>query len=426
MKGCTCKPIRLLAIALLLALALPTPALAQGIVYGDTIPGGTIVDYDVVLVGQNVSIEGTVNGNVFILGNQVTVNGEVNGSLLMIGQNLTLGGTITGGVYALGLTTELAPAASLERDLYTLSVGIASQKGSSIQRDLFALALDASLNGGVGRDLHTAIGPIQLYNGLMRLLGFEELTVKLHFELPKPAPESLPPPEAAPSNRILPASRARLRAQAQSGETPFDWAAWSIDVTREWTVLSLFGLLAFWLLRRPLEAGNAPFRTQPWRTTGIGLLALVIGFNLFAVGALLGALVFSLGLALNYLGLWQLSIALWIAAWSLLALVLTALWFFITYGAKIVLVYALFTWLSDKFNAAVWVKIAAFLLGAAVYTLLRSVPYVGWIFGVLVTAAGTGTAWLAWRASRQKPVEVEGSPRRRRKAPKSQADTAGE
>ncbi len=425
MKGRAHKTIHLLAIALLLAFALPTPALAQGIVYGDTIPAGTVVDYDVVLVGQNVSIEGTVNGNVFILGNQVTVNGEVNGSLLMIGQNLMLGGTVTGGVYALGLTTELAPGASLERDLYALSVGIASQQDASIRRDLFALALDASLNGSVGRDLHTAIGPIQLYNGLMRLLGFEELTVKLHFELPKPAPENPPAPEATPSSHILP-GRARLRAQAQSGEIPFDWAAWGIDVTREWIVLSLFGLLAFWLARRPLEAGNAPFRARPWRTSGIGLLALVIGFNLFAVGALLGALVFSLGLALNSLGLWQLSIALWIASYSLLALALTALWFFITYGAKIVLVYALFTWLSDKFNTAAWVKIAAILFGAAVYILLRSVPYVGWVFGVLVTAAGTGAAWLAWRASRQKPAEVEEAPKRRRKAPKSQADITGE
>jgi cytoskeletal protein CcmA (bactofilin family) len=420
MEGCARKSTRLLAIALLLALALPTPALAQGIVYGDTIPGGTVVDYDVVLVGQDVSIEGTVNGNVFILGNQVTVNGEVNGSLLVIGQNLTLGGTVTGGVYALGLTTELAPNASLERDLYALSVGIASRQDSSIQRDLFALALDASLNGGVGRDLHTAIGPIQLYNGLMRLLGFEELTIELHFELPKPAPG------ATPSSRILPAARARLRAQSPGEEAPWNWAAWGIDVTREWIVLSLFGLLAFCLARRPLEASNVPLRARPWRTTGIGLLALVIGFNLFALGALLGALVFSLGLALNYLGLWQLCIALWIAAYSLLALALTALWFFITYGAKIVLVYALFTWLSDKFNAAVWVKIAAFLLGAAVYTLLRSVPYVGWIVGVLVTAAGAGAAWLAWRASRQQPVEVEEAPKRRRKTPKSQPEITGE
>ncbi|MFZ5912121.1 MAG: hypothetical protein ACOYYU_19110 [Chloroflexota bacterium] len=420
MKGRAHKTIHLLAIALLLAFALPTPALAQGIVYGDTIPGGTVVDYDVVLVGQNVSIEGTVNGNVFILGNQVTVNGEVNGSLLVIGQNLMLGGTVTGGVYALGLTTELAPGASLERDLYALSVGIASQQDSSIRRDLFALALDASLNGSVGRDLHTAIGPIQLYNGLMRLLGFEELTIELHFELPKPAPE------ATPSSHTLPISRARLRAQAPVEGTPWDWAAWGINVTREWTVLSLFGLLAFWLARRPLEAGSVPFRAQPWRTTGIGLLALVIGFNLFALGALLGALVFSFGLALNYLGLWQLCIALWIAAYSLLALAMTALWFFITYGSKIVLVYALFTWLSDKFDTALWVKIVALLLGAAVYTLLRSVPYVGWIVGVLVTAAGTGAAWLAWRASRQKPAEVEEAPKRRRKAPKSQPEITGE
>lgn len=425
MKGCNHKKIRLLAAVLMLAFILPTPALAQGIVYGETIPSGTIVNYDVVLVGQNVSIEGTVNGNVFILGNQVTVNGDVNGSLLVIGQNLMLGGTVTGGVYALGLTTELASGASLERDLYALSVGIACQTDASIRRDLFALALDANLNGSVGRDLHTAIGPIQLYNGLMRLLGFEELTIKLHFELPKPTPEVQPTQESTPTSRVLPIARARLRAPAAEGPRSFDWTAWGINVTREWLVLSLFGLLAFWLARQPLEASKVPFRSRPWRTTGSGLLVVVITVNLFAVGALLGALVFSLGLALNYLGLWQLSIALWITSYSLLALALTGLWFFIAYGTKIVLVYTLFTWLSDQFNPAAWMKIITLALGIAIYTVLRSMPYIGWVFGVLVTAAGAGAAWLAWRESR-KVVLIEEKPQRARKAFKSQSTPTGE
>jgi hypothetical protein len=35
--------------------------------------------------------------------------------------------------------------------------------------------------------------------------------------------------------------------------------------------------------------------------------------------------------------------------------------------------------------------------------MLRSAPYVGWVFDVLVTAAGLGAGWMAYRDSRRKP-----------------------
>ena len=105
-----------------LVLGITTPAAAQGLITGDTIPAGTVVDHDVILVGQNVTIDGTVNGNAFILGNQVTVNGTVDGSLILIGQNAGIGGTVSGAVYATGVTLDLSPYASIQRDLYVVTV----------------------------------------------------------------------------------------------------------------------------------------------------------------------------------------------------------------------------------------------------------------------------------------------------------------
>jgi hypothetical protein len=265
-----------------------------------------------------------------------------------------------------------------------------------VGRDLYALGLDAGLNGSVGRDLHTSIGPIQLYNGLMRLLGFEELTIKLHFDLPKL--QSQPQPTSTPSSlNISPTRHARMAVNRLVAKESFDWAAWGIDVARNWIVLSLFGALAFWLLRKPMDNSSRPLYAHPTRTFGVGLPVLVVSFNLFVLGILIGALIFSIGLGLNYLGLWQLSIALWIVTYSILAVALTALWFFIVYGTKIIFTYALFTWLSDKLNSSTWAKILALVLGLLAYVLLRSVPYIGWVFGVLVTAAGMGMTWLSYR-----------------------------
>ena len=390
MKRITRIKLILLAVLFLSAFLFPVSARADGgIIYGEKIPAGTTVDHDVVLVGQNVSIEGIVNGNVFILGNQVLINGKVNGSLVMIAQNAAIGGEVSGAVYTIALTLDLPEKASLSRDLYAATVSLTSKPASQIGRHLFALGLDAGLNGQIGGDLHTVIGPIQLYNGLMRLLGFDELTIELHFEIP--AGDSASPQGRHPTPR--------MRFKLQNPLPAFDWSAWAVDVLRNWSVLFVLGLLILWLARKPLENAGAPLRARPWRTLAIGLLVLVITLNLFLVALLLVALIFALGLGLNVLGLWQISLALWILAYSSLAIALTLLWLLIVYGTKILVSYHFVSWIMDKFalQKTIWLNVLALFFGTLLYALLRSVPYVGWGIGLLTIAAGMGSVWLEYR-----------------------------
>jgi len=389
-----------LALTAFLAFGLVTPAAAQGLIYGSTIPAGTTVDQDVFLVGQNVSIDGRVNGNVFILGNQVTINGMVDGNLVLIGQNGAVGGTVSGAVYAAALTLDLGPQAVLGRDLYAATVSLTSGKGSVIGRDLFAVGLDSGLSGHIGRDLHTAVGPLQLYNGVMRLLGFDNLTIKLHFEAPAPQTHA--------SGIALKSGHRALLRLAGKAARPFDWAGWALDVLRSWMVLFLLGVLAAWLARRPLRQARSQIETRPVRAAANGLLVLVFAFAAIGVALLLVVLVFVLGLGLNLLGLWQLSLGIWGLAYSTLALALTMLWFLIVYGTKIIVTYAAATWLFGRLfrRRAFWMDVLALLAGTLVYVLLQAIPYVGWIFNVLVTAAGAGAAWLAYQGWKAQPPVV--------------------
>jgi hypothetical protein len=308
----------------------------------------------------------------------------------MIAQNAAIGGEVSGAVYTVALTLDLPERAALARDLYAATVSLTSKPASQIGRHLFALGLDAGLNGQIGGDLHTVIGPIQLYNGLMRLLGFEELTIELHFETPAGNPSSLQSPLARP----------RMRFKLQ---TPLP--VWGMGVLRDWSVLFVLGLLGLRLIRKPLENTGAPLQARPWRTLGIGLLVFVITLNLFLVALLLVALIFALGLGVNAIGLWQVSLALWVLAYSSLAIALTLLWLFIAYGTKILVSYHLVSWLLNRFalQKTLWLDILALFLGTLLYALLRSVPYVGWGIGLLVIAAGMGSAWIAYRNTSQPP-----------------------
>jgi hypothetical protein len=323
----------------------------------------------------------------------------VDGSLILIAQNAAINGEVGGAVYSTALTLDLPQDASLARDLYALTVSLTSKPSSRIERHLFAMGLDAGLNGQIGGDLHTVIGPIQLYNGLMRLLGFEELTLELHFEIPEG--------DAASPQGSRPAPRLRLRLQ---GPLPaFDWSTWSVSLLREWGVLFVAGLIMLWLTRKPLEISAAPLRSTPWRTLALGLLVLVVTLNLFLVALLLIALIFALGLGLNALGLWHVSVAVWILAYSSLAIALTLLWLFIVYGTKVMVAYHFVSWTFEKFSLqkTLWLDILAVLVGTLLYQLLRSIPYVGWGIGLLIIAAGMGAAWIAYR---NPPPSVEAAP----------------
>lgn len=400
------NPKHSLVLGFILALSFLAPAPVRaaaedpGLFFGDSLPAGQTVNHDVVLLGQNVSLAGTVNGNVFILGNQVVVSGRVDGSLILIAQNAAISGEVTGAVYSAALTLDLPVHAVLVRDLYTFTVSLTSKSDSLIGRHLYALGLDAGLNGEIGGELHTLIGPIQLYNGLMRLLGFEELTLELHFDIPQEG--------ASPQSRL--AGR-HLKLKFLEPLPAFDWGRWGLALARLWAVLFLFGLLLLWLARRPFERSIRPLRDRPWLTFGLGFIVLVVSMNLFVVALILAVLVFAVGLGLSALGLWPLTLVFWVVAYSALTLSLLGLWFLISFGSKLVLIFALTTWVTSRITRrkAFWIDLLALLAGTLVFALLRSLPYAGWVIDLLATVAGMGALWSAWRS--QPPQAAVAPPR---------------
>jgi hypothetical protein len=233
----------------------------------------------------------------------------------------------------------------------------------------------------------------------MRLLGYDELTLELHFEIPAQAPE---PQGFAPFRH--------LRFKFTEPLPAFDWGEWGLALLRNWGVLMVFGLLLYWLARKPLERSGEPLKTRPLQTLAIGLLVLVVSFNLFIVGLILFVLLFALGLGINFLGLWQVTLALWVVGFSALFIAAVALALFIAVGSKIVVAYLAASLLFSLFlrRRAIWSDLLALLAGVVVYALLRSIPYAGWVIDLLVTAAGMGSAWLAWRnRAGMAPAEAE-------------------
>jgi len=47
------------------------------------------------------------------------------------------------------------------------------------------------------------------------------------------------------------------------------------------------------------------------------------------------------------------------------------------------------------------------LLGLILYTFLTAIPYIGWVVGVIVTAFGLGSAWIAYLERRKEKKIVQ-------------------
>jgi hypothetical protein len=368
---------------------------ASSLLPSGTLANGEVIDNDVFATGQQVTIDGTINGDVFILGNQVQVNGTVNGSLFVMGQQAVIQGEVSGTAFVAAVSLELGSEAVLQRNLYFVGASLTTLPGSAIQRDLRTICLGADLKGSVARDTRATIGIMKLIELIVNRLGIEFL-----------APQSSLQPGGAVSlgtGASLLTAPLAYWLQVPPPEARIDTAqlvAWLADRLRDFGLLLLLGAVFYGLFRSPLNRTTQALRARPLAALGYGLLALLITTNVFLVGALVASLIFVVGLWLGNLGLWSFTLAFWALTYSALAFFIAALWFLVAYGTKLIVAYLAGTWLFEKLTPKRAVpQFVALVLGILIYILLRSVPMVGWVLGVLVTAWGLGACWLAYRKS---------------------------
>jgi hypothetical protein len=252
--------------------------------------------------------------------------------------------------------------------------------GGFIISDISSPSARRRLNAGSAAIAH-GDRPDQLYSAVG--CGAHELTLELRSRR-YPAPTS-------PQSGIAPggASNVHLRFKFLAPLPKFNWTEWGIDLLRGWGPIFILGLLWLWFRRGALERSGGPLLARPWRTLGIGLIVLVVSLNLFVVALLAVAVVFGIGLGLNALGLWPITIASWVVAYSALAAAVTFLALFIAYGSKILVFYHLISWLFGRTSwpRTAWMAALALFTGTLIYALCGR--HRSWV-GVAVKVAGNG------------------------------------
>jgi cytoskeletal protein CcmA (bactofilin family) len=348
---------------------------------------GEVIDNDVFTSGPQVTIDGTVNGDVMVVGNQVQINGTVNGSLFVVGQKVVIQGQVSGTTYVAGVELLLASQAVLQRNLYFAGVTLTTQAGSSIQRDLNAICFNADLKGSVGRSTKATVGVMKVIELILNGLGGK--FPALRSSTASGAAGSLA------SSLFMPL----LQAPAQAGGIDTaQLGAWFRGWLRDFILLLVIGAVIYGLFRKPLSRTAQALRLRPVAGLGYGLLALLLTFNIFLAGILVASLIFVIGMWLGGLDVWSFVLAFWALAYAALSLFLAVLWVLVAYGTKLIVAYLVGSWLFEKLLSKRSVPgYVALAVGILIYVSLSSIPMLGWVLSVLVTAWGLGAAWLAYR-----------------------------
>jgi len=406
-----------------LTLMLPDEAFARQVEYAGSVPAGQVLDQNMILTDTAVSMDGVINGDLLAIGDSVTINGEVKGSLVVVAKSITLNGPVAGSAYIAGLTLVLQPKANVQRDAYFVGNRIETQDGSVVGRDLNVISLEADLKGSVARDVNAQVGPLNLLQqayrfaisrgwlppsqGANRLLpsGFQ-LTPAMNMASALPLLR-----EAALVSEgrgaALTAGRAMTSHphQSSTGTDASSWQAWAMAFLRNLAGLLILGLLAVWLVPAPLNWAAEMARTNAAQALLTGLLVLVVGWFL-AVIAFLAVL--ALTVFLYWVSLPNLAFLLGSLGFIALGLAIVVFWLSIVYFSKIIIAALAGKLLFRRFlpkyaGSRVW----SFVVGALLYALLASIPYLGWVIALVVTLLGLGALWMI-SGTLSKPKTTEG------------------
>lgn len=391
-----------------LTLANAQPLLASDFRGGDTITigEGEVIDDDLFISGDRVTINGTVKGNLFASGTVVEVNGPVEGSLFIAGRTLALNSSVAGSVYVGGYAFTLGENATIGRNLNFGGFSLTAENGSEIGRSLYAAGYQILLHGATENDVNVGSAALELtgYVGgdVRGTVGSAEGNNTAYMPSFEGAISPVDPGlRVSNEAEIMGTLAVTVETVAEAPAPPPIYSLansqlrWAIGET---IALLIIGLLFLYLRPSFLErVGNAA-QAQPLQSLGIGFLVtlvaiaavpIIIGL-LVALGFLTG--VFTLGqLVGDVVGLGVITLIFAIALFVFTAGMLTKI--IIAYsGGRLLLQQA-----SEDSARRGPTAFLALAIGVIIYMVLRVIPVIGWLIGLIVTFVGLGAIYLTLR-----------------------------
>lgn len=420
-------------LALLLLLGVGSVA-ASDIRNGDSIVigSGEVIDDDLLLFGNTITMNGTVNGDLIAFGNTVTVNGTVNGSAVLGGQSLRVNGTVKGTLYAGGTSMVLGSNAVVERNAMVGAYGLQSDPGSVIRRDLSMGGMQAVLSGKIDRDLNFGGQALELNGDIGRNVRAEvaeatQFPTNINFgqNLPPAIQPGLrvskdaviggqlsytSPTEQANAILAQPVGgvvfqQQQVDAQAAPVVSPYEWLFARV---RDFFTVLVIGLLALWLIPKWVNTAVEHAHTKPLASTAWGLVMLIAGYAIALVAIVA---IVAIGIVVGTTTLGGLAAAVFgvgLSAFTIYVTVFTAL---VLWGAKVIVACLTGTLLLHAIAKQSAVnRFLAFVIGLLLFEIVAAIPILGPIVTFVVMLLGLGAIWYVYYERRKTTQMIPAKP----------------
>jgi cytoskeletal protein CcmA (bactofilin family) len=367
-----------LVVALLMIFA-TVPVAALDIRNGQsvTVASGEVVNDDLFVAADTITIDGTVNGDLWAVGTTVTINGVVNGSVAAASQTFNMNGHVEHTVWAVGQTINVGGSINGNLQVAGLSVNIANT--AKIEGNLLFVAGITSIENPI-EDRSNRGGAVATSNGVNGNadLGVIGLTI-------------FPTANIQDQLSYSSKSRADMESGTQTvGGGPHTLPPGKIELPRPFALFSgvlgkvtsflmafVAGLVIILLVPRHLTSITESIRTRPWASLGWGAVILFVT----PIAAILVCFTI-VGISVGLIALLFYAVAL--------------------YLAQIPVALFLGRWIIGSFRAVEGkpIMLGALALGLVIIHLLRLIPYFGFFVALVVILFGLG-AVVAWERKRR-------------------------
>jgi cytoskeletal protein CcmA (bactofilin family) len=356
--------------ALALLVAMPQPAAAAEIHHAATydLPQGQEVHDDLIVTGNSIHIDGTVDGDVIAVGGTITVNGHVTGDVIAFAQFLRIGGIVDGNIR--GFVNTLTLDGSVAKNMSIFAQTSELDSGSKIGGSLISFAQECALDGKLGgsilafetqTDIEGIVGgPVQIYGKQLSIASAAQLNGPVKFTGDQ-APDVAQGARLASPVQFVQAERHQKQREAVG-------RSFVREVMRYGAAV-LIGLLLMLVLPGLYLDGVRSAR-RFGLAMGVGSLSLISFFVLVILGLVLlfAGVSAGLAIALAYMPMMYLA-QIFVGAWL---------------GEMI---------LGDK--AGIGAQLGRLALGLLILHAVMQVPFLGVLALIIVMAWGVGALLLA-------------------------------
>ncbi|MGB5296988.1 MAG: polymer-forming cytoskeletal protein [Thermoanaerobaculia bacterium] len=410
--------IGLLAVCLSVSLLLSSPAGAAEFKTGKevTIEKDEVIEDDLYMTGETMTVKGTVKGDVVASGKMVRIEGVVEGDVMAAGQAVVIDGEVRDDVRIAGMTLKLGEGASVGDDLFTAGFSFESAAGSRVGGKTIVTGYQALIAGEHQEDLQAALVGLRIEG---RVAGDVDAAVESEagpawwtqfMQSPVPLPDVGPGLTLGTAARVggdlsyKSMSAAEIADSAHvTGETRHDvkettakpevGMGQKLGRTLRWFVaLFLFGAILLWLVPDKMNGVAKAVLERPVASLGWGVVTL-IGFPLAMTLVLVVTLV--LAMIFGFMTLGKLVALVVILGLLIEILLVTKLWIAVSFLAPVVVSFAGGRFLMTRGGAVEKSRYLSLLVGLALLALFGLVPFVGalvcWL--VVLIGLGAGSYW---------------------------------